>query len=30
VYEFIHLFTPQLTRTVVDATMRGGGLDFEL
>lgn len=30
VYEFIHLFAPHLTREVVDATMRGGGADFEL
>ena len=30
VYEFIHLFAPHLTREVVDATMRGGGVDFEL
>jgi LysR family cys regulon transcriptional activator len=30
IYEFIHLFAPHLTREVVDATMRGGGVDFEL
>lgn len=30
VYEFIHLFAPHLTREVVDATMRGGGVDFDL
>jgi len=30
VYEFIHLFAPHLAREVVDATMRGGGVDFEL
>ena len=30
VYEFIRLFAPQLTREMVDATMRGGGADFEL
>ncbi len=30
VYEFIRMFAPQLDRTVVEATMRGGGEDFEL
>jgi len=30
VYEFIHLFAPHLTRDVVDTTLRGGGVDFEL
>ncbi len=30
VYEFIQLFAPHLARDVVEATMRGGGVDFEL
>lgn len=30
VYDFIQLFAPHLARDVVEATMRGGGVDFEL
>ncbi len=30
IYDFIQLFAPQLTRRMVDAAMRGGGVDFVL
>ncbi len=30
VYDFIQSFAPQLTRDMVDAAMRGGGIDFEM
>ncbi|MBX9810173.1 MAG: HTH-type transcriptional regulator CysB [Burkholderiales bacterium] len=30
VYDFIEMFAPHLTRTVVEKTMRGGGADYEL
>jgi Transcriptional regulator len=30
VYDFIELFAPQLTRTIVEQTMRGTGTDYEL
>ena len=30
VYDFIEMFSPHLTRDVVEKTMRGGGADYEL
>jgi LysR family cys regulon transcriptional activator len=30
VYDFIEMFAPQLTRTIVDRTLRGSGSDYEL
>ena len=29
-YDFIELFTPHLTRAVVDATLKGEGSSYEL
>jgi LysR family cys regulon transcriptional activator len=30
VYDFIEMFAPQLTRAMVEKTMRGNGTDYEL
>jgi hypothetical protein len=30
VYDFIEMFAPQLSRAIVEKTMRGTGTDYEL